>query len=160
MPGSSVHGFLKNTGVGCHSLLQGIFTTQRSNLGLLHCRQILYHLCHQGNFNKHRSHILHDALLITKLFHMYSFLEASLQTSELLSSVYDGDKQGWQKLGELPKWLSAADSQIWAHLLVLQWWLQSTSINQKGDVYRSLDQKFHSELNSYPNQKDMRVLLC
>ena len=28
----------KNTGVGCHSLLQGIFLTQGSNLGLLHCR--------------------------------------------------------------------------------------------------------------------------
>ena len=34
----------KNTGVGCHSLLQGIFPTQGSNLGCLHCRQILYHL--------------------------------------------------------------------------------------------------------------------
>ena len=34
----------KNTRVGCHSLLQGIFPTQGSNLGLLHCRQILYHL--------------------------------------------------------------------------------------------------------------------
>ena len=34
--------------MGCHSLLQGIFPTQRSNLGLPHCRQILYHLSHQG----------------------------------------------------------------------------------------------------------------
>ena len=33
----------KNTGVGGHSLLQGIFPTQRLNLGLLHCGQILYH---------------------------------------------------------------------------------------------------------------------
>ena len=50
-PGSSVHGqyFLgKNTGVGCHFLLQEIFLTQGSNLGLQHCRQILYHLSHQG----------------------------------------------------------------------------------------------------------------
>ena len=39
----------KNTGVGCHSLLQRIFLTQVSNLGLLHCRQILYELSHQGN---------------------------------------------------------------------------------------------------------------
>ena len=38
-----------NTGVGCHSLLQGIFPTQGSNLGLLHYRQILYHLRHQGS---------------------------------------------------------------------------------------------------------------
>ena len=29
---------------GCHFLLQGIFLIQRSNLNLLHCRQILYHL--------------------------------------------------------------------------------------------------------------------
>ena len=39
----------KNTGVGCHSILQGIFLTQGSNPGLLHCRQILYHLSHQGS---------------------------------------------------------------------------------------------------------------
>ena len=35
----------KNTGVGCHFLLQGIFPTQGLNphlLCLLHCRQILY----------------------------------------------------------------------------------------------------------------------
>ena len=33
----------KNTGVGCHFFLQGIFRTQESNLGLLHCKWILYH---------------------------------------------------------------------------------------------------------------------
>ena len=38
----------KSTGVGCHFLLQGIFLTQEWNLGLLHCRQMLYHLSHQG----------------------------------------------------------------------------------------------------------------
>ena len=32
-----------------HSLLQRIFRTQGLNPGLLHCRQILYHLSHQGN---------------------------------------------------------------------------------------------------------------
>ena len=32
----------KNIEVGNHSLLQGIFPTQGSNLGLLHCRQVLY----------------------------------------------------------------------------------------------------------------------
>ena len=36
----------KNTGVGCHFLLHGIFPTQESNQNLLHCRQILYHLSH------------------------------------------------------------------------------------------------------------------
>ena len=33
----------KNTGVGSHFLLQGIFLNQESNLGLPHCRQILQH---------------------------------------------------------------------------------------------------------------------
>ena len=36
----------KNTATCCHFLLQGIFPIQGSNLGLLHCRQILYHLSH------------------------------------------------------------------------------------------------------------------
>ena len=34
--------------MSCHSFLQRIFLTQGSNLGVLHCRKILYHLSHQG----------------------------------------------------------------------------------------------------------------
>ena len=37
----------KNTGMGSHFHLQGIFLTQGLNPGLLHCRQILFHLSHQ-----------------------------------------------------------------------------------------------------------------
>ena len=49
-PGSYVHGILQaSTGVGCHSLLQGIFLTQGLNRGLLHSRWILYCLSHQGS---------------------------------------------------------------------------------------------------------------
>ena len=50
-PGSSVHGDSpgKNTGVGCHALLQGSFPTQGLNPGLLHCRRILYQLSHGGS---------------------------------------------------------------------------------------------------------------
>ena len=50
-PGPSTHGnsLGKNTGVGCHALLQGIFPTQCLNPGLPHCRPILYHLSHQGS---------------------------------------------------------------------------------------------------------------
>ena len=48
-PGSFVHEDCpgNNTGVGCLFLLQGIFLTQGSNLGLLHGRQILYHLSYR-----------------------------------------------------------------------------------------------------------------
>ena len=47
-PGSSVHGdsLGKNTGVGCHALLQGIFLTQGLNLPLLslrHWQRVLYY---------------------------------------------------------------------------------------------------------------------
>ena len=38
----------KNTGVGCHFLLQGIFPTQGSNPGLPPCGQTLYHLSHRA----------------------------------------------------------------------------------------------------------------
>ena len=50
LPGSSVCGdsLGKNTGLGCHTLLQRTFPTLGSNQGLPHCRQILYHLIHQG----------------------------------------------------------------------------------------------------------------
>ena len=39
--GFSKQEWNSSTGMGCHALLQGIFPTQGSNLGLLHCRQIL-----------------------------------------------------------------------------------------------------------------------
>ena len=39
----------QNTRVGSLSLLQGIFPTQGSNWGLLHCRSILYQLSYQGS---------------------------------------------------------------------------------------------------------------
>jgi len=48
--GSSVHGDSpgKDPGVVCHALIQGIFPTHGQNPGLLHCRQTLYCLSHQG----------------------------------------------------------------------------------------------------------------
>ena len=58
-PGSSVHEIhQERTGVDSHSLLQGIFLTQGSTWGLLHCRQILYHLSHQGSPGKSLKKIL------------------------------------------------------------------------------------------------------
>ena len=42
-------GKLKNMEVGSLSLLQGVFPTQESSQGLLHCRRILYQLSHQGS---------------------------------------------------------------------------------------------------------------
>ena len=52
LPGSSVHWDSpgKNTEVDCHSLLQSIFLIWGSNPGLLHCRQILYHLSYREDY--------------------------------------------------------------------------------------------------------------
>ena len=49
-PGFSVHGVHspgKNTGVGCHALLQGIFPIQGLNLCLLHCQAESLPVSHQ-----------------------------------------------------------------------------------------------------------------
>ena len=59
----------QNTGVGGLSLLQGIFPTQGSNPGLLHCRWILYQLSHKGRM-----------LLIIKLGQLGEIYDGSEQT--------------------------------------------------------------------------------
>ena len=53
LPDSFAHGHSlgKNSGVNSLSLLQGIFLTQESHRGLLHCRQILYQLSYPGSPN-------------------------------------------------------------------------------------------------------------
>ena len=63
-PGSSVLGDSpgKNTRMGCHFLLQGIFPTQ----GLC-CRQILYCLSHQGQLRKNINLDKRDLVKINKL---------------------------------------------------------------------------------------------
>ena len=51
LPNSSVHGIFQ-TRVSSHSLLHGIFLTQELNLGIPHCREIFYHLSHQGSSSR------------------------------------------------------------------------------------------------------------
>ena len=69
----------KNTGVGCHFLLQGIFATQESNLGLLHCRQNTYFsvfesfaisVCYFCNFifNKGKTDLKSEVISHTELW--------------------------------------------------------------------------------------------
>ena len=59
----------KSAGMGCHFLLQAIFLTQESNPGLLHCRQMLYHLSHQGSQHQTINLLLfqNEALLSQKV---------------------------------------------------------------------------------------------
>ena len=89
----------KKNGVGSHSILQGIFPTQALNLGLLHCRQILYHLCHQGNPLKPHLilyQILSSFAIEDNILTMYSiykngilqFLSISIYESIHIHNVY------------------------------------------------------------------------
>ena len=60
----------QNTGEGSLSLLQGIFSTQGSNPGLSHCRQIFYQLSHQGRPTVGHSFMLNieNALIVFNIF--------------------------------------------------------------------------------------------
>ena len=86
----------QNTGVGSLSLLQGIFPTQGSNPGLLHCRQILHHLSHKGKPNCHHfdlsflvsPHSSHASFLYTSgtvlFFYLGTFAHAILLAWNIL----------------------------------------------------------------------------
>ena len=67
----------KNTGVGSHSLLQAISLTQGLNLDLLHCRQILYGLSHEGRLRARRKpqdHLLfYPIVVVQSLSHVWLF---------------------------------------------------------------------------------------
>ena len=87
-PGSSVHQDFpgKNSGVGCHALLQGIFPTQGSNLGL-HWKWILYSLNHLGSPFLHHTHplfflLLHPLFPRSSAAHLYSSPSASLTAQQ------------------------------------------------------------------------------
>ena len=87
----------KNTGVGWHSLIQGIFPTQGSNSGLPHWRQILYHLInpelplHLFFFFKSTDYIcghLDGPVIRTPHFHFFFFFTTfPLQGAQVPSLV-------------------------------------------------------------------------
>ena len=76
-----------NSGVGCLSLLQGIFPTQGSNQGLLHCRQILHHLSHQGSWTTFQiSEQLNLFFLFCKVYTCINYSCLSVDTHACVSS--------------------------------------------------------------------------
>ena len=112
----------ENTGVGCHSLLQGIFLTQGSNLDLQHCKQIPYHLSHQGSPTNLYQHLTtqgiahiqdfqnnagkHQVEVTRRLF--LSFMILNLNTSLYQDIQY----QEISKAGTIPHWkISKMQSQ-------------------------------------------------
>ena len=73
----------KNTGVGCHFLLQRISLTQGLNCGLLHCRQTLYRLRYKGTSN-----LIHPQHTLSTSQTCSSFVQ-SLQRTASLPPTWD-----------------------------------------------------------------------
>ena len=65
----------KNTGVGYHALLQGIFPTQGQNPGLPHCRQILYYLGRWGDLEKEGMIQIHWHILPVLETSVHNFIQ-------------------------------------------------------------------------------------
>ena len=72
--------------MGCHFLLQGILSTQGLNLGLPHCRQILYHLSHQGSPDRKRKPLSSEILLLLLLL-LLVVIESENRAGESLGTV-------------------------------------------------------------------------
>ena len=100
LPGSSIHGIDspgKSTGVGSHALLQGIFPTQGWNLGLQHCKQVLYHLSHLGSPNQPEVYIC--PLLLDPPSHLPPLFHPSrLLQSPSLSSLSHSANFHWPSI--------------------------------------------------------------
>ena len=87
----------KNTGVGSHSLLQGIFPTQGSNAGLPHFWQILYHLSHQGSLQCKIKSFLKKKLVLqwSDQHHLYCFkYSQSFISGSVCTHFFEASSQG------------------------------------------------------------------
>ena len=78
----------KNTGVACHSLLQGIFLTQELKPALPHCRRILYHLSYYYRYDWIVCFMLHQGYPDTwRKFHFIVSKKASYPTIRFYSTA-------------------------------------------------------------------------
>ena len=92
----------QNTGVGSRYLLQGIFPTQRSNPGLLHCTWILYRLSHRGSpldsWVLNKWGFTPEVASVWPHFHINVFLDTHVVNQTLTTEIL---KARFQKSGEI-----------------------------------------------------------
>ena len=107
----------KNTGVGCHYLLQRIFPAQGLNWGLLHCKQILYQLSYEGN----------PKLLVNGTPLQYSRLENPMDGGGWCTAVH-GVTKSWTRLSDftLTFHFHAFEKEMATHSSVLAWRISGT----------------------------------
>ena len=115
----------QNTGVDSCSLLQGTFPNQGLNLGLLHCRQILYQLSYQ------------ESSLLRLIFFFFSkvtslFCICKIQTKKFYGLVWNYNQ--YLILDSTRKYLPKMKKSIWKKeywcllLFYWRWWLMSIII--------------------------------
>ena len=99
----------QNIGMGSFSLLQGIFPTQELNLGLPHCRQILYQLSHKGS-----PRILEWVAypFSSRSFRPRNWTRVSYTAGKFFTTWAISGKPGWYKV-------SADSASLISHLLLL-----------------------------------------
>ena len=102
--------------MGCHSVLQGIFSTPGSNLGILHCRQIFYHLSHQMEALRTRCIRTHEHY-IPAAAAAAAAAAKSLQSCQTLCNPRDGSPPGSPVPGILQvrtlEWVAISFSNAW-----------------------------------------------
>ena len=108
----------QNTGVGSLSFLQGIFPTQGSNLGLLHCKQILYQLSRKP-YQSNNKLTKHKKIIKNWMHAMYIW---SFQGSSAVeeSACHSGDASSISGLG------SSFKKEVETHSSILSWEIPRT----------------------------------
>ena len=99
LPGSSSRGYSRHEYcVDCHSLLQRIFPTQRLNLGLLHCRQILYHLSYREDLSSLKRPFNKNEILSILLENIYHPTDLTKKVEDHIQTVSLRNALGKQEL--------------------------------------------------------------
>ena len=102
--------------VGCRAFLQEIFQTQGSNSNLQHCRQILYHLSHQGS-----PYVTYISPQLNKSINTLMKLQDCYGNNSAMGRTAYPSPQTWWGLG-------ARDGQLW-HILIKYAKLYAGGIN-------------------------------
>ena len=90
--------------MGCHFLLQGIFLTQESNPGLLHCSQMMYQLSYEGSYEG----------VVGKHFSSVSANEYNAEQNQVRVSQRHQWRRKQDGLGEREVALQWEKEKIWA----------------------------------------------
>ena len=148
----------KNTGVGCQFLLQGIFLTQGSNLGLLRCRQILYALSHQGNPLLWRDIKL---MMHYNIFQRWRFLYHGLLKSLEKAMAPHSSTLAWEipwteESGRLQSMGSQRVGHDWRDLAAAA---AAPQVSGMGKAGRTLSDPYHPVLKCASLSQDKALLL-